>query len=685
MKKLLFLLLCFVSTANAAAPVASFTPNRTTGIAPLWIFLDGTGTTDADFTQGTGTTFVTNGAQVQGATTIAVSGDTKTILVGDSVQFGDDLLHRYVVTTGTTGAGNIVITPGIIPVAGVGNGVTVTIMTNTSFFHSLSCVTNFGDANAGTWTNGHGYNTSKNMCSGELCGHIYETPGTYIAASICYDGTNWSNTVTNTITVYDPEDATHGWGAANKTACIANGATPVAGVGGCPAVTTCGTANICQNQSDYKTAITNAIAAGATRILFRRGDTFTSSSTTNFTMTTTGPGMIGAYGTGAKPIVLTPTVSATSYANVIGHSDWRVVDISYDGTGSATSSKGMSSGSNTVIKTTILRVDFRQYNYGLSGTGSDGTIVSDSTVTSGVSSGGSAYGWYCQTNCIRSSLLGSSIDLNASSSHDVRLQGVTKMQIANNTLAGGLGASGYDPITVRGNTQYVVLSDNKFSGNTVTVNPQSTSFDELQQDVIIERNWFAGNISGTASALSIQGTNIEARNNVFNLSNMTTDRGITVVYAGTLSPMPTGIKTYNNTFYTSDTQSSPYAIQTNSPLDATCTLDAKNNLVYMPNSTSGLVINNSGSTCVTTGANGTLGNSSNTQLKSTNPFTTDCSTLLNCRIPISSYAADGTTNTPQDTGIVNTDDFFHCKAIDGKKRAGAMVPAANARCFRSAP
>ena len=87
---------------------------------------------------------------------------------------------------------------------------------NSNNYHIIICQTNFGDSHAGTWANGHGYNTSKNGATGEVAAHIYETAGTYTEFTSCSDGTSTGST-SNSITVYDPEDATNGWGANTKT------------------------------------------------------------------------------------------------------------------------------------------------------------------------------------------------------------------------------------------------------------------------------------------------------------------------------------------------------------------------------------------------------------------------------------------------------------------------------------
>jgi hypothetical protein len=209
--------------------------------------------------------------------------------------------------------------------------------------------------------------------------------------------------------------------------------------------------------------------------------------------------------------------------------------------------------------------------------------------------------------------------LNTINSHNIRLQGVSKFVVANSTQT---GSDRIEPITIRGNTQYGVLSDNKFVDNIVTVKPQNSTSNEYQRDLIFERNWFvAGSFSGPS--LNLEGSGTTVRNNIFDLSlgGLT---AITTVYNSTVgAPMPNLINIYNNTIYNSAANNgdlSAFRSITYYSLDTSCHSEVKNNLVYSPNTYNlAPVLIYSTAACVITGTAGTSGNSSDSQIKYTSP------------------------------------------------------------------
>jgi hypothetical protein len=488
-------------------------------------------------------------------------------------------------------------------------------------FHDLEYRWDFGDTAGSpvkgtTWSTGSQvasascsapYNGCRNNATGAVTAHVYESAGTYTATLSVFDGTNTS-TKTTTITVTDPATLT--------TACVANGVTPAAGdANGCPTVAT-----LFYNTSSFNTALTTAITAGAKRVLFRKGDAFTSSAT--YEVDAAGPGIIGAYGTGASPNISMPPIA--QYASAIkffGASDWRVMDLAFDGTGTA--DQTAINNVTTQAQLTVLRVTATNFNGDVNANNIDQLAVVDSSFSSGGSnSTGSNYGVWCGI-CTNVMLLGNYMYLNTINSHNTRLQGVNKFVVSNSTQ---VGSNLIEPITVRGNTQYGVLSENKFVDNIVTVKPQNSTSNEYQHDIVFERNWFVAGLY-TGPSLDIEGSGITVRNNIFDVS-LVAGSAINMSYTNTVgAPMPDLINIYNNTFYNSSANNGNLvqfqAIVYFAGADTNCHSEVKNNLAYSPNTYNiapSLIAVKSGS-CVITGAAGTFGNSSLGQIKTSPSFT----------------------------------------------------------------
>jgi len=513
-------------------------------------------------------------------------------------------------------------TSGVAPLAVFFDATGTTSPSTTRPFHDLEYKWDFGDSAGSpvmgkTWSTGSQtnsatcnapYNGCRNNATGAVAAHVYEAAGTYTATLSVFDGTN-TTTKTTTITVTDPATFT--------TACVANGVTPTAGdANGCPA-----TATQFYNASSFNTALTAAIAAGARRVLFRKGDTFIASA--NYEVDAAGPGIIGAYGTGASPFISMPQIAQyTSAIKFFNSSDWRVMDLAFDGTGTADQTAIADDATYHHAEMTILRVTATNFNGDVNFNNLDQLVVVDSNFSLGGSnSTGSNYGVWCAA-CTNVMLLGNNMYLHTINSHNIRLQGVNKFVVANSTQT---GSDRIEPITVRGNTQYGVLSDNKFVDNIVTVKPQNSTSNEYQHDIIFERNWFVSGIYSGPN-LDIEGSGITVRNNIFDLS-LVAGSAVSMGYTNTVgAPMPDLLNIYNNTFYNSSANNGNLvqfqAIAYFMGVDTNCHSEVKNNLAYSPNtynvapSLIGVVTGS----CVITGAAGTYGNSSVSQIKNSSPF-----------------------------------------------------------------
>jgi hypothetical protein len=421
-------------------------------------------------------------------------------------------------------------------------------------FHELEYRWDFGDPASGSWASTPGMpNLSRNAATGPVASHVFESPGTYTVNLTVRDGTA-AATKSVQITVADPDAV-----FAASTLCVAN-SQPAAGAGGCPA----GAAVL--QSSDFAAAI-NGNLASRKRILFRRGDTFTSSGTANIRFT--GPGLIGAFGSGAAPIVnLTGNNRGIqlSSGTTPGLKDWRIMDLEIDGnSGAATSAIH---GEGGIDQVTLLRLNIHHVHngvmlspfildyYGGQHRLWDQFTVVDSTIRT-VVGGSGGYGLYVGAQ--RFTLMGNVLGDARAAEHILRTPQVVKAVISHNDMSNPaaqkhvvkLQAAVFG-VSPTGFTEQVVMSDNKFTGGsgvdwTVTLGPQDNQENEKVRDVIVERNWFAPH-AGQRVALMVWAQDITVRNNIFNLTGAAERNGIAVERRG-IEPPPANVHVYNNTFY----------------------------------------------------------------------------------------------------------------------------------------
>lgn len=484
-------------------------------------------------------------------------------------------------------------------------------------FHELLYQWNFGDpvaGAAGTCTDGApvardagqgSYCTgtvtgnanldSKNYAEGPEAAHVFESPGTFTVTLTTSQGdSNFNSTLdtgefkrgTVTVTVSDPNTV-----FSSTTACVANGATPVAGSNGCPS----GATGL-YNSGDADAVLATAITAGYRRLLFRRGDTFTFS--TFYTVGAAGPGLIGAYGSGAKPIFLSSGASQLR----VNASDWRVVDIKQDVNQTGPTYVGVYSDTTGVNNTLLLRVDtvggqaFKTSGSSLGAVTSglwDGIFVFDSTCSDPYHSADNGLNCYYVSG-FRVALVGNHVDMNQWSEHGIRTY-ASRSVISHNTTediatgrssitqrsldwTGGEGApaSTYSGIAIQSQNREIGNGPGGAFGAMLT---EQTNSNERCKDVIFERN-FTNNIG-----LDMMCSQVSVRNNILrgttrNISSKVTGSELTIV------PMVTDVWWYNNTVTTTVTGDMAILYATDSGSRAgsdTTAIIFQNNLQYTPN------------------------------------------------------------------------------------------------------
>lgn len=475
-------------------------------------------------------------------------------------------------------------TSGVAPLAVFFDATGTTATATTRPFHDLEYRWDFGDEASGFWTSTPNMpNLRRNLATGPVAAHVFETPGTYTVCATAFDGVN---TVTTSIdiTVTDPDTEFAG----SNTRCIR--AQSTGDFSGCPV----GATQITNSDFD---AVFNSNIGMNRRLLFRRGDTFVSSADANITVN--GPGLVGAFGSGNSPIV-----SVTGNNNAIQLSDqdtpniadWRIMDLEINGNG-GNATNGVYAEGN-MNRFTLLRLNIHDVHVGvrlspflLDAFGHpmwDQVAVVDSTISTLIGGSG-GNGMYVGAS--RFALLGNVITNSTGAEHILRTPNIYKGVISHNNLNNPasakhvvkLQAAVFDASPTDA-SELIVISDNKFTAGTgaawnVTIGPQDTVENEVVRNVIVERNWFAPH-SGQQVALMVWAQDVTVRNNVFNVTGASDRRGMIVDRRG-VEPPPQNVHVYNNTFYSGSSGNFiPVAFSTGTGMIA------KNNLGYAPISTS---------------------------------------------------------------------------------------------------
>lgn len=542
-----------------------------------------------------------------------------------------------------------------------------TITGTTKPFHDGLYWTTFGDPSAGTWTTGANANVaSKNFATGPIVAHVFETPGTYTVTHRVSDGTATSST-TNTITVADPNTT---YSAAN-TKCFYD----TSASGDCPN----GGAETLN--ADFDNALGGCHATGK-RCLFQRGSTFTASTCTGLAVA--GPTTVGAYGTGAKPIVNGPSANCILNFATTNPNDTRIMDLDLRGDGTAHASEYAIGNTAATSGATILRVDVSETG-GTAITFQNrctGCIIQDSTVT------GNHLSAQVYLDLLGSAVLGNSFGpVGSGGEHSLRIARWQKSVIAHNLVT--TSAVNKEVVTLRALVHVTtdedsfdgVFSDNEVVQGTaaaqlVTIKPTSGAEDGRIYDVIVERNWilmgaYAG--GGNCHAVIVSGVRVTVRNNLMDMSAPTscTLYGMHIVDNGA-EPSPDDVASLNNTMYSSSTLT---FIGNNVAASAANSV-IKNNLCWAD-------VGGVGTVCVADAGTGTSSatNSTTGQTTGTDPlFDTPLSTPAGFRIGTGSYAATGGTAIFP----ASNSDFFNCDDNTANERLGAFVPRTRARCKGSA-
>jgi hypothetical protein len=317
--------------------------------------------------------------------------------------------------------------------------------------------------------------------------------------------------------------------------------------------------------------------ASSRRVLFRRGETWSASG--GISLNREGPGLIGAYGTGNKPIIN----SAGSVFSLSGRppvfQDWRIMDLELVGSGLG---NGTAFGHEGTVKQLLIhRVDAHNFRSVLNIAYSvldynntngfpghdrnDQIAISDSHFYHGVGGTGSNIAYFSSE---RMAILGSVWEDSTNIEHVLRTPHIGKGVISHNIMRDQ--AAGRHVLKLHGPSytalglgqglysEFIVLSDNEFKGSdfrgadwTVGIGPSDNHTDERVRNIIVERNMFRAGVGGTQVSLNLWGGEITARNNIFDTTGGFGHVAISITQRG-IEPPPQHIRIYNNTFYNDD-------------------------------------------------------------------------------------------------------------------------------------
>lgn len=433
-------------------------------------------------------------------------------------------------------------------------------------FHHLTYHWDFGDPGS-----------KRPSSSGPLAAHVFESPGLYRVRMDVAAGDGASQRALVEILVQDPDEVFSG----TKTICFSN----TSGFAGAPAgarlVTT----------SSFDSALGHY--ASGRRLLFRRGDRFTSSG---IYIKGEGDGIIGAFGPGVgkdargiysnNPLVI---CNGTGPLNVQG-SGFRIMDLQFEDPSRTV--EHVFNADRRLVKSLLLRLKSTGFRVPvlisqdvIKFFGSD--PHSENTIADCFTSRPRINGYYISGHQL--AVLGNRVE-RCEVSHLVRVTYADRCVIDGNEL--------YYPGTTRlalklhahqekarygRYSQRIVIRRNDVRASTgwiIVIGPRDDASNEELREILVERNTIvAEGVASQAIRLNCQDATI--RNNVF-LDRGNSGYSFRCVWVSKygIEPSPSGIEIYHNTLHNSVSRSNAYMAEVYGHVNGPAVV--KNNLVWAP-------------------------------------------------------------------------------------------------------
>jgi hypothetical protein len=392
--------------------------------------------------------------------------------------------------------------------------------------------------------------------SGFVAAHVFERPGTYRVHLDVYDATGELASQDITITVAEFSGATY--------YVADDGSDSNTGL----------TMDDPLRTPEY--ALSSEILDTNVRVLFKNGDTFTIRDMIAIS-DQTGPILIGAYSdpdqpSPAKPIIHTTDVNA-SWATIYfwNCSDVRIMDLAARATAESSEDPrypfGIGWGSDCSHMLKYRTEEYQNGGMSMSPSGTFSTVaecVFHHTTQTGYTSTGEGAN-------DGNALIGNWVhDKNTvdpqNEEHVFRLQGGSRYFIGHNTFGPNLRVN-YDAMTIRGNSEKIVVYKNYMEGWVQAFWPQNrNSAEEYQHHCIMDSNLIVGQglyENDRQTAIALHAKDIVVRNNII----YDYENGVGIGDDTAVGPSQR-IKIYNNTFINPTVGSTFHVIGVDAPCSA---------------------------------------------------------------------------------------------------------------------